>query len=220
MAHTRVYVFSCGLFCALAASAAATEPEVAIPAAEEEFLDTLQDRTFRFFWETTNPDNGLVPDRWPGAGPSSIAAVGFGLTAYCVGVERGYITRDQAIERVRTTLRFFWNAPQSDDPSAATGYRGFFYHFLDMKTGRRYRDCELSSIDTSLLMAGVLTCREYFDGDNAGEREIRDLADSLYRRVEWSWFQPRAPLICETPSTMARTASDCAAPRAKRTRRS
>ena len=181
---------TCGLLWVLAGSAAAAEPVSAIPTADREFLDTLEQRTFGFFWETTNPDNGLVPDRWPGPGPSSVAAVGFGLTAYCVGVERGYVTRGQAARRVRTTLRYLWEAPQSDDPSAATGHHGFFYHFLDMKTGRRYRDCELSSIDTSLLMAGVLACREYFAGDNAEEREIRDLADSLYRRVQWSWFQP------------------------------
>lgn len=175
--------------------AAAAEPAPAVAAADQDLLDTLQQRTFGFFWETANAENGLVPDRWPGSGPSSIAAVGFGLTAYCVGVERGYITRDQAVERVRTTLQFFWNAPQSEDPTAATGYRGFFYHFLDMKTGLRYRDCELSSIDTALLMAGVQTCREYFDGDNPAEQEIRKLADSLYGRVEWTWMQPHPPLI-------------------------
>jgi hypothetical protein len=112
-----------------------------------------------------------------------------------VGVERGYITRAQAVERVRTTLRFFWEAPQSDEPDAA-GYRGFFYHFLHMRTGRRHWNCELSSIDTAILMAGVLSCREYFDRDEAGEREIRELADALYRRVEWTWFQPRALLVC------------------------
>ena len=178
----------------------ASEPEAAISAADREFLDILQQRTFQFFWETANPDNGLVPDRWPGrepgAAPSSVAAVGFGLTAYCVGDERGYITREQAIERVLATLRFCWEAPQSDNPSAVAGYRGFFYHFLDMQSGHRRWNCELSSIDTALLMAGVLACREYFDRNDGPEREIRSLADSLYRRVEWNWMQPRAPLIC------------------------
>ena len=162
---------------------------------EEQFLDTLQTRTFDFFWETTNPENGLVPDRWPGASPSSIAAVGFGLASYGVGVERNYISRDEAIERVQNTLRFFWESPQSEDPTAATGLRGFYYHFLNMQSGLRQGECELSSIDTALLMGGVLFCREYFDRDDPREREIRDRADALYRRVEWNWMQPRAPLI-------------------------
>jgi len=162
----------------------------------EAFLEDLQKRTFDFFWQTANPKNGLVPDRWPKKdAPCSIAAVGFALTAYCVGVERDYITRKEATERVLNTLRFFWNAPQSYDTENATGYRGFFYHFLDMETGLRKRQCELSSIDTALLMGGVLFCKEYFDQDNSAEEEIRELADSLYQRVEWSWMQPRPPLI-------------------------
>ncbi len=164
--------------------------------ADEEFLENLQRRTFDWFWDTANPDNGLVPDRWPNESPSSIAAVGFGLAGYGVGVERGYISRDQAIERVRNTLRFFWEAPQSEDPAKAAGLRGFFYHFLGMQSGLRHWNCELSSIDTGLLMCGVLFCREYFDRDDEREREIRGRADALYRRVEWSWFQPRPPLVC------------------------
>jgi hypothetical protein len=136
-----------------------------------------------------------VPDRWPTINFSSIAAIGFGLTAYGVGAERGYVTREQARDRTLTTLRFLWNAPQGSDPKDVTGYRGFFYHFLDMDQGRRYQTVELSSIDTALLMAGVLFAQSYFDRDDAAEREVRDLADRLYRRVEWSWMQPRAPLI-------------------------
>ncbi len=159
------------------------------------FLDDLQERTFRFFWETTNSENGLVPDRWPGGSMSSIAAVGFGLTAYGVGVERGYVKRDEAVERVLTTMRFFLDSPQNADPKQATGHHGFYYHFLEMDTGLRFRDCELSSIDTALLMMGVLFCQEYFDADDPQEEEVRRLADELYRRVEWSWIQPRAPLI-------------------------
>lgn len=190
-----IYLLSCGSAGPLASPAAASEPEGTISAADEEFLNMLEERSFRFFWETTNPANGLVPDRWPSSSPSSIAAVGFGLTAYCVGVERNYITRDQATERVRTTLKFFMNAPQNAESEAA-GYRGFYYHFLDMQTGLRRWKCELSSIDTALLMAGVLACQEYFTGDSPEEQEIRQLADALYRRVEWSWMQPRAPLIC------------------------
>src|SRR5688500_9620426 len=159
------------------------------------FLETVQRRTFEWFWDTTNASNGLVPDRWPDINFSSIAAIGFGLTAYGVGAERGYVTREQARDRTLTTLRFLWNAPQSSEPRDVTGYRGFFYHFLDMNTGERYQTVELSSIDTALMMAGVLFVQSYFDGNNAAEMEIRDLADALYRRVEWRWMQPRPPLI-------------------------
>lgn len=159
------------------------------------FLDAVEKHTFDYFWETTNPANGLTPDRWPTPSFSSIAAVGFALTAYPVGVERGWVTRDQAAQRTLTTLRFFWSSPQGPGATGVTGYRGFYYHFLDMQTGRRYQDTELSSMDTALLMAGVLTAQQYFDGPDSTETSIRALADSLYRRVQWSWMQPRPPLI-------------------------
>ena len=121
------------------------------------FLDTLEQRTFGYFWDLTNAGNGLTPDRSPTPSFSSIAAVGFALTAYPIGVERGYITRAQAAGRVLTTLQFFWTAPQSNATSGVTGYKGFFYHFLDMNTGMRYQTVELSTIDTALLLGGVLT---------------------------------------------------------------
>ncbi len=178
--------------------AASTVPDAvaaALSQQDNEFLDLLQERTFRYFWETTNSQNGLTPDRWPSKSYSSIAAVGFGLTAYGVGVERGWITREQAIERTLTTLEFFWNAPQGPQADA-TGYHGFFYHFLDMDTGRRYQSCELSSVDTALLMAGVLFSSEYFDSADPREARIRELADALFRRVDWDWMQPRPPLLC------------------------
>src|SRR5688500_16871834 len=111
------------------------------------FIDTAQRRTFDWFWETTYAANGLVPDRWPRESFSSVAAVGFGLTSYLVGIERGWITRDQARDRVLTTLRFFWTAPQGADSTNVTGYRGFFYHFLDMERGLRFKQVELSTID-------------------------------------------------------------------------
>jgi hypothetical protein len=156
------------------------------------FLDTVQRRTFDWFWETTNATNGLVPDRWPTPSFSSIAAVGFGLTAYPIGVEHGWITRAQGRDRVLTTLRFFWNAPQGTASSDVTGYRGFFYHFLDMQTGFRFQNVELSTIDTGLLLAGILFCREYFDGADPGETEIRRLADSIYARIDWDWARDSA----------------------------
>ena len=163
------------------------EPAFTPTGAERAFLDTLQRRTFDWFWETTNAGNGLVPDRWPTRSFSSVAAVGFGLSAYLVGVERGWITRAQARDRVLTTLRFFWTAPQGTASAGVTGHRGFFYHFLDMDSGLRFATVELSTIDTGLLLAGVLSCREYFDRDEPAERDIRALADSLYLRADWRW---------------------------------
>ncbi len=173
-------------------ASSAAPPPAAGPRADargEAFLDTLQERTFRWFWETANPANGLVPDRWPTPSFSSVAAVGFGLTAYPVGVERGWVTREQAAERTLATLRFFWTAPQGADSAGMTGHRGFFYHFLDMRTGRRFENVELSTIDTGLFLMGALAGGEYFDRGTPPEREIRALADSLYRRVDWAWMQ-------------------------------
>src|SRR2546427_10218851 len=108
------------------------------PAVATAFLDTLEDRTFLYFWDLTNASNGLTPDRSPTPSFSSIAAVGFALTAYPIGVEPTYITRDEARQRVVTTLRFFWTATQDSSASGATGYHGFFYHLLDMNTGRPF----------------------------------------------------------------------------------
>jgi hypothetical protein len=158
-------------------------------------LEDLQERTFRWFWDTTNPANGLVPDRWPTEAFSSIASVGFGLTVYAVGVERGWITREQARERTLTTLNFFASAPQGPEPRGMTGHKGFFYHFLDMKTGERFEDIELSTIDTTLLLAGALFCQSYFDQDHPDEARIRELAEQLYRAADWSFFLTRPPAV-------------------------
>jgi hypothetical protein len=166
-----------------------------VPVASDAFLDSLSRDTFNFFWELAEPSNGNVPDRWPSPSFSSIAATGFGLTSYLVGVEKGYITRDQAAERVATTLRFFLNAPKGDAPAGVTGNHGFFYHFIDMKTGLRYQNVELSTIDTGLLMAGILSCHAYFDGNSEQEQFIRSSADSLYRAVEWDWAMNDKPTM-------------------------
>lgn len=174
----------------------ANDPAGPLPTPRAEtFLDTLQERTFDFFWDLTNPANGLTPDRWPTRSFSSIAAVGFALSSYPVGVERGYITRDEAADRALATLRFFWTAPQGPEANGRTGYKGFFYHFLDMETGLRFQTTELSTIDTTLLLGGVLLCREYFDGDTAAETEMRALADSIYFRVDWPWTRARPPAV-------------------------
>ena len=159
------------------------------------FLIELQERTFRFFWDTGNPKNGLIPDRYPTPSFSSIAAVGFGLTTYPIGVERGYVTREAARQRVLATLRFFRDAPQGPSARGVSGYKGFFYHYLDMKTGERFEDSELSTVDTAILLAGVLFCQSYFSGPEREEVEIRALAEEIYRRVDWRWAQPNVPAI-------------------------
>jgi hypothetical protein len=151
------------------------------------FLDTLQSRTLQFFLTTADSTTGLSPDRWPSASPSSIAAVGYALTSYPVAAERGLITRAEAARRVLNVLEFLWRLPQGDRPAGTAGYRGLFYHFIAMQTGLRVWNCELSTIDTGLLMAGVLFCQSYFDAAEPQEAEIRAMADSLYRRVDWLW---------------------------------
>ena len=163
---------------------------------QQAFVDDLERRTFDWFWQSADPYTGLVPDSWPNHTFSSIAAIGFGLTAYGVGVERGYISRAQAVQRTLTTLRYLAAAPQNGGEDDAAGYHGFFYHFLDMRTGLRHaRSVELSSVDTTLLMGGVLFAQSYYDRDTPPEKEIRRLADQLYRAVDWPWMQVRKPLI-------------------------
>ena len=159
------------------------------------FIADIQERTFRFFWDTTNPINGLARDRFPTPSPASIAAVGFALTAYPIGVERGYITRRAATERVLATLRLFHDAPQGPAPRGMAGYKGFFYHFLDMATGHRSGASELSTVDTALFLAGALFCQSYFDAATADETQIRELAEKIYSRVDWRWAQVRPPAI-------------------------
>lgn len=180
---------------ALLTSCAAAGRQRPIAHPEPAIVSDVQRRTFQWFWDTTNPENGLVPDRWPTPSFSSIASVGFGLTAYGVGVERGWITREEAAQRVLTTLRFFLGAKQGDAARGMSGYRGFYYHFLDMKTGERFEQVELSTIDTTLMLAGALFCQSYFDRDDETERAIRGAAEELYRRAEWTFFHERPPLV-------------------------
>jgi len=151
-----------------------------------EFLDALQREAFAYFVHEANPINGLIADKTQSGSPASIAAVGLALSCYPVGVERGFMTRADAVARTLATLRFFDTSQQSVDPDA-TGYKGFYYHFLDMADGTRAWKCELSTIDTALLLAGALTAARYFSGDDAGDHEIRELADGLYRRADWNW---------------------------------
>lgn len=158
------------------------------------YLDTLQERTLRFFLETT-PANGLAFDRYPSASPSSIGAVGFALTTYPVAAERGLISRREAARRVRETLAYLSGLPQHGGPTRVSGYKGFFYHFLDVRDGTRFWNCELSTIDTGLMLMGALFCQSYFDRDDTAEAAVRRLADSLYRRVDWTWAMNNSPGI-------------------------
>lgn len=166
-----------------------------LSASLQSLLTGLQKESFAYFLHTVNPDNGLVKDKTSDDSPASIAAVGMALTIYPIGVERGFMTRRHARALTLAALRFFADSEQSTSLDA-TGYQGFYYHFLDMQTGRRVWNCELSSIDTALLMAGVLTAAAYFDGDSADERAIVELADMLYRRVNWQWMLGHSELMC------------------------
>ena len=149
-------------------------------------MEALQRETFDYFVHEINPLNGLVADKTQAGAPASIAAVGLALTSYPVGVERGFIPRAMAIERTLATLRFFRNSVQSTNPDA-TGYKGFYYHFLDMNSGKRVWQCELSTVDTAFLLMGMLVASAYFLSNTPDEREIREIADHLYLRADWNW---------------------------------
>jgi hypothetical protein len=158
-------------------------------------LDDLRRATFGYFRHEFNPVNGLIADKTQPGSPSSIAAVGMGLSVYVVAVERGLLSRSEAAGRIVTLLRFFHSSPQGPEPDA-TGYKGFYYHFLDMQTGRRVWHSELSTVDTAIFMAGVLTAASYFTGTRDDERELRELADTLYRRVDWQWALSGGTTLC------------------------
>ena len=160
----------------------------AIDQTDDQLLDQLQKAAFNYLVEHADATTGLVADTSRKGSPASIAVVGFALSCYPVGVERGWITRTDAAIQTLKTLRFFWNSPQGAEADV-TGYKGFYYHFLDMQSGRRVWNCELSLIDTTLLLAGILTAAAYFTAAIAEESEIRALAEELYRRVDWRWAQ-------------------------------
>jgi hypothetical protein len=159
---------------------------------DDTFLEDLERRSFHYFWEQADPQTGLVPDRARMDGSplpeshrnvASIAATGFGLTALCVAAEKRWIEADRARERVRNTLHFFANQ--------AIHERGWFYHWMDAKTGERRWNSEVSSIDTALLLAGVLTVRQYYRNDG----EIEPLATKIYNRVDFRWMLNGDPLL-------------------------
>jgi len=153
----------------------------------DQLLDYLQETDFDYFWYWANPANGLVPDRSESSSTCSISAVGFGLTAIGIGIDHGWITRAQGVARVTTTLNTFLNGPQGPAASGTIGYNGWFYHYLDMNTAVR-ANSELSSIDTTFLLAGILYAKQYFNGTNAGETAIRTMASAIFNRVDWNWM--------------------------------
>jgi hypothetical protein len=152
----------------------------------EAMLHKLQQGTFDYFLREVDEHTGLVADKTQPGAVASIAAVGMGLSCYVTGVERGYMSRTDAVKRTRKVLKFLLNSPQGTQPDA-TGYKGFYYHFLDMQTGQRAWESELSTMDTAIFMAGVLTAQFYYTGNNRSEQEIRKIAAALYERVDWQW---------------------------------
>lgn len=158
-------------------------------------LGKLARQTFDWFWDLGDAKTGLIPDRWPTPSFASIAAVGFALTIYPVGVSRGWISREQARARTLATLRFFDTAPQGPEAKGRAGHKGFFYHFLSMEDGTRFGTTELSSVDTTLLLGGILFAAQWFDGNDTEEREIRTLAERIYGRVDWQWMLGNGPFV-------------------------
>lgn len=155
---------------------------------DKEFLDTLQYKTFLYFVNEINQENGLVKDRSTDASPASMAAVGFAIPIWSIGAEHNWISRDEAARLTLNLLKFLINSNQSTD-ALATGYKGFYYHFVDMKNGKRFWKCELSTIDTGLLLAGIRFAVQYFNCDNDIENEIRLLGNKLTEIADWDFTQ-------------------------------
>lgn len=155
---------------------------------DEALLDGIEHAAFGYFRQTVNPANGLVADTTRPHSPCSIAVVGFALSVYPVAIERGWMSRGEGLELSLAALRFFRDSDQSGAPDS-TGYKGFYFHFLDMQSGARVWRSELSMIDTALLIAGALAARAYFDAETAQEAALREVADQLYRRIDWRWSQ-------------------------------
>src|SRR5215469_13621384 len=175
---------------AVAQSAApSTSPEIMpiLSPEDDQFLDALQRANFQFFWEQSSPKTGMVKDRCDVRNDrtdlaASIAATGFGLTALCIGEHRGLVSKADALERVFTTLRFLWRK--------LPNHRGFFYHFANADTGERMFDSEVSSVDTTILLCGVLTCREHFK-----HPAVAELAELIFNRVDWTWLSEDTSLL-------------------------
>lgn len=159
-----------------------------ISAGDEAMLDSIQQKTFLFFLQEQHPNWGIVKDRTASWAPASIAATGFGIPCFAIGAERKYISREKAADITLKILRFFVNAEQGAGKDAV-GYKGFYYHFLRMDSGKREWNCELSSIDTGILMMGILFARNYYSQDNVTENQIRQVATALLDRVDWDFMK-------------------------------
>jgi NADPH:quinone reductase-like Zn-dependent oxidoreductase len=146
----------------------------------------LQRLAFRYFLDHTNSKNGLVADNTREDSTCSVAATGLGLSCHPIAVANGWLKRADAAERVLTAMRFFEHSPQGPETDV-TGYKGFYYHFLEIKDGRRAGMCELSTVDSAFLLAGMLAAGMFFDEEAPAEREIRETADALFRRADWQW---------------------------------
>ena len=189
--------------CALTPGWQATATPGSTGHSDSALLDDLEARTFQYFVHTTPTSSGLAPDRWPSPSFCSIAAVGFGLSAHVIGAAQGWLPHSAARDLALTTLRFFHDAPMGPQARGVAGHRGFFYHFIGMDTGERFGTCELSTVDTALLLAGVLHAAEYFSSNHWADAEIRRLAQNLAERMDWRWAQVRPPAIGHgwTPET-------------------
>jgi hypothetical protein len=156
---------------------------------DSQLLSDIEHRTFYFYWERVNHTNGLMADRWSTPSACSITGTGFALTAWPIGVERGWIARSQARDITLRTLRFFEQLPQGEQRSGTAGYRGFYYHVIDMETGLRLGHWELSTVDTTWLQMGMAFAQGWFDQEDEQEKEICSLAQRLLDRTEWDWMQ-------------------------------
>lgn len=175
-------------------AASCTDPAIPVAPASKllvlpDFYEEIEYRTFRYFRDTVNPANGLIPDRWPSPSGASIAATGAALAIWPLAVDRGWIRRDLARDLTLATLRFFDGAPQGDSPVGMSGHRGLFYRLLDMRTGTRHRKADLSSVDTAMLHMGMLFAAGWWRGETDEEREIQRRATDIVERAEWLWFQ-------------------------------
>jgi hypothetical protein len=156
---------------------------------EEQFLDELEHSIFLYFWEQANPETGLIKDRCNARIKDtgivgSIASTGFGLTAICIAEKRGFVSYADARLRVLSTLIYLWRKLPT--------HRGFFYHFANINTGERIWDSEVSSIDTTMLLCGILTCKQHFH-----DRDIIELAHAIFDRVDWSWISEDTSLLSQ-----------------------
>ncbi|MDO9170859.1 MAG: glucoamylase family protein [bacterium] len=183
--HLRAATFVAALAAAVLLAAVPAAWALTTPA----LLDTLQHTAFDYFWEEASAGSGLIKDGSQDWSVCSIAAQGFGYSAYCVAVDHGWVTRAAARDRIIRGLETLWSVPQGTAATNVNGYKGLYYHFLDLNTGVRTWDCELSSIDTALLIAGVLDAKEYFDAPDEPETHLRALADSIYYRVDWDFMR-------------------------------